>query len=333
MRFRPHLIASCLLLGSVTTVHAEPVPVAAEMAPRVAEALLTRVVQAGERLVAIGDRGHIVISEDQGEQWRQVEVPVRALLTSATFVDDREGWVVGHDAVILHTADGGLSWTLQQFLPGAEPLLDVFFVDAERGYAVGAYGQFLATTDGGGTWTAVENELSAEGVHLNAVARLGDGSLLLVGEMGMLARSEDEGQNWVRLESPYESSLFAVESFGERGAVVAGLRGNVFMTEDVVAGTWQTVETGSVQSVFGIARRNGAFWLAGLNSSLLELSADGRIQRPQTTLLATGSPPAEVLPPRREQEGSGYADVLALDANTFITVGDAGVRKWRVAGP
>lgn len=331
MLLRPSLFALSLLLSTTVAAEAAVTPVPAEMAPRAAEALLTRVVEAGSRLVAIGDRGHILVSDDAGEHWTQVAVPVRALLTSATFVDAQNGWAVGHDAVILQTRDGGQSWTLQQFSGGAEPLLDVHFLDLQRGYAVGAYGQFLATTDGGASWEAVENALAEEAVHLNAIARLGDGSLLLVGELGMLARSEDEGQTWTRLESPYESSLFAVEPFGERGAVIGGLRGNVFMSADVVAAEWQTIDTGSVQSVFGIARQNGAFWLAGLNSSLLELSAEGAIRRPQTVLLATGSLSASGLPPRREQEGSGYADVLALDAETFITVGDAGVRKWRIS--
>jgi photosystem II stability/assembly factor-like uncharacterized protein len=331
MRLRLSLLALSLVFSASATAETSVTPIPAEPAPRAAEDLLTRVVQAGERLVAIGDRGHILVSDDQGEQWTQVAVPVRALLTSATFVDAQHGWVVGHDAVILHTQDGGQSWGLQQFSPGAEPLLDVHFLDLKRGYAFGAYGQFLATTDGGATWAAVENLLTEEAVHLNAVTRLGDGSLLLVGELGMLARSEDEGQTWTRLESPYESSLFAVEPFGERGAVIAGLRGNVFMSADVVTAEWQTIETGSVQSVFGIARQNGAFWLAGLNSSLLELSTDGAIRRPDTTLVATGSRSAPGLPPRREQEGSGYADVLALDAETFITAGDAGVRKWRLS--
>jgi photosystem II stability/assembly factor-like uncharacterized protein len=331
MPLRPSLLALSLLFSATVTAETPITPAPAEIAPRAAEDLLTRVVQAGERLVAIGDRGHILLSDDAGEHWTQVAVPVRALLTSAMFVDAKNGWAVGHDAVILHTQDAGQTWTLQQFSPGAEPLLDVYFVDLQRGYAVGAYGQFLATTDGGASWQAVENALTEEAVHLNAIARLGDGSLLLVGELGMLARSEDEGRTWTRLESPYESSLFAVEPFGERGAVIGGLRGNVFMTTDVLAAEWQAVDTGSVQSVFGIARRNGAFWLAGLNSSLLELKADGTVRRPETVLLATGSDSASNLPPRREQEGAGYADVLALDAETFITVGDAGVRKWRVS--
>ena len=40
-------------------------------------------------------------------------MPVSSDLTAVFFVDDKQGWAVGHDGVILHTADGGETWALQ----------------------------------------------------------------------------------------------------------------------------------------------------------------------------------------------------------------------------
>jgi photosystem II stability/assembly factor-like uncharacterized protein len=85
----------------------------ATMTPRAARAVLTRVVLAGDRLVAIGERGMVVLSDDGGRQWRQARVPVSVTLTSASFADTRQGWIAGHSGVVLHTSDGGESWSLQ----------------------------------------------------------------------------------------------------------------------------------------------------------------------------------------------------------------------------
>ena len=83
--------------------------------PKAAKGLMIDVVHAGKRLVAVGDRGHILYSDDQGATWTQAKVPTRQLLTAVFFVDDKQGWAVGHDAQILASTDGGATWT--QVLP------------------------------------------------------------------------------------------------------------------------------------------------------------------------------------------------------------------------
>src|SRR5438105_15907171 len=80
-----------------------PLSQPAGMTPRAARGLLTRVVRAGDRLVAMGERGLVVLSDDGGRQWRQARVPVSVTLTSASFVDARNGWTAGHSRVGLNT--------------------------------------------------------------------------------------------------------------------------------------------------------------------------------------------------------------------------------------
>ena len=75
--------------------------------------MLSAVARAGDRLVAVGERGHIILSDDQGSHWRQAPVPVSVTLTSVCFADDQRGWAVGHRGVVLHTADAGETWALQ----------------------------------------------------------------------------------------------------------------------------------------------------------------------------------------------------------------------------
>ncbi len=309
------------------------IPEASEMAPLAATQLLTNLARAGNQLVAVGARGHILLSED-GTHWSQVAVPVNSLLTAVTFTDAGHGWAVGHDAVILHSTDGGRSWTLQNFQPElSQPLLDVLFLDEQNGFAVGAYGLFLHTDDGGAHWTALEGEVMDEQLHFNAITQLGDGSLLVVGEEGMMALSEDQGLSWQRLQAPMESSQFAVLAEGERGVLVAGLRGNVYRTPDLRSGVWSKVETDSVQSVFGLAALpDGRVAMAGLNASLLMLDRSSTVQPVAINHVVAASKSAPNAPPlvksvspAQEQEQGAFSAVMAWKGE-LLGVGDSGAR-------
>jgi photosystem II stability/assembly factor-like uncharacterized protein len=82
--------------------------------PEPEEAQLLAIERAGDRLVAAGERGLIVWSDDNGRTWSQSRVPVSQTLTALSFPTDDHGWAVGHGGVILHSGDGGKSWQ-QQF--------------------------------------------------------------------------------------------------------------------------------------------------------------------------------------------------------------------------
>lgn len=277
----PLLVAFSAVLVPPVNAMAEATikPHPAVSAPLAATSLMLDIVDTGDGWVAVGERGHVLRSED-GVLWSQVAVPVNVLLTAVDFVDAQTGWAVGHDATVLKTNDGGRSWTLQNFQPElSQPLLDVHFVSPTEGYAVGAFGMFMHTVDAGETWDDTAPEQIAElGYHLNAIAELNDGHLLIVGEMGLLAMTDDDGL-WQMLEAPYEGSLYAVEPIGEHGAAIVGMRGNAFRTDDVTGGEWSAIDTGTVQGLTGVARLpQGDLMITGLNRTLLHVEADGTVE-------------------------------------------------------
>ncbi|WP_260961345.1 WD40/YVTN/BNR-like repeat-containing protein [Pseudomonas citri] len=250
---------------------------------KASKTLMLDVVHAGQRLVAVGDRGHIVYSDDQGRSWIQAKVPTRQLLTAVFFVDEQHGWAVGHDAQILASDDGGRTWTKQfEDLNREAPLLDVWFKDASNGFAVGAYGVLLQTTDGGKHWEDASDRLDNEDqFHLNAIAAVKDAGLFIVGEAGSMFRSADWGQTWEKVEGPYEGSLFGVIGTAEPSTLLAyGLRGNLYRSTDF-GGTWEPVELKATRGTleFGLSGAtllpDGSIVIVGNGGSVIRSTDDG----------------------------------------------------------
>ncbi len=298
-RLSAGLLAATLLVLSPVWLSAQDEDVGPPIKPRPAEpaglaakSLLLGVDNSGRHLIAVGDRGNIVASND-GVNWAQVEVPVRSTLTSVDFVNADKGWAVGHDSVILHTKDGGRTWKLQNFNPGLEkPFLKVKFLDENNGVAIGAYGLMMGTSDGGVSWNDIEAEaIREEELHFNDLTLLGNGHQFLVGESGMMGVSRD-GVNWERLESPYEGSLYGAVPRGETGAVIYGLRGNVYMTDNVRKGDWKKIDTGTVSSFFGgTLMPSGSVVLVGLAGAVAVVTPEGDVRRIKVKSVAgvTGS--------------------------------------------
>jgi photosystem II stability/assembly factor-like uncharacterized protein len=128
------LLVLVALGAQVTRAQEDAAPEYAVKAPLASRSLMLDAAAADGALVAVGGRGHILISEDDGETWTQAEVPTRAALTGVFFHDRNLGWVVGHDAVVLRTTDGGGTWERVHWAPEEEsPFFDIWFADADNG--------------------------------------------------------------------------------------------------------------------------------------------------------------------------------------------------------
>ena len=269
---------------------------------------------AGSRLIVVGERGHILVSSDEGESWSRAQVPTRALLTAVHMHDARTGWAVGHDAVILRTVDGGETWDVVHAAPEEErPLLDVWFRDARTGFAVGAYGYFLVTVDGGETWTS--RNISADDYHLNAVVPVvagtpGSQRLYLAAEAGVAYRSDDGGKTWRELSTPYAGSWFGGLALDEDQVLLVGLRGHMFRSGDR-GDTWEEVVTGIRATLTDVVRfHSGLIVITGLEESVLT-SRDGGQSVSHRTLAS------------RE----GISTALPLADGSALLIGEFGVKR------
>src|SRR5210317_1904685 len=104
--------AAALLLG--LPAQGTAAPEYAPIMPLASQSLLLDITHAGERIVTVGERGHILYSDDRGNSWRQAQVPTSQMLTAVHFYNSQRGWAVGHDGLILVSDDGGKQWRIQR---------------------------------------------------------------------------------------------------------------------------------------------------------------------------------------------------------------------------
>jgi len=235
-----------------------------------AHSVLLDVTKAGNRVVAVGERGIIVFSDDGGRSWRQGSVPTSVSLTAVRFVSAKSGWAVGHGGVVLHTEDGGESWTRQldgialaklaveraQNLadsPGAKkdvaqrlladaqrlvtdgpdkPFLSLYFENETTGYVVGAYGMIFRTEDAGKNWKPwMDRVENSHGMHIYAIAAVGK-TIYMAGEQGLFLRSTDDGMKFTQVETPYKGTYFDLVALPSGEVVLGGMRGNAYLSTD-----------------------------------------------------------------------------------------------------
>lgn len=319
----------------------DPLSVPAAMSPLAAKSLLQAVTRAGDRLVAVGQRGHILVSLDNGATWKQSKVPVSSDLTAVYFVSDRKGWVVGHDGVVLNTTDGGDSWSLQfdgwrandrlvehlehraaaapgsaeikQLLEDAKrykeqgadkPFLDVWFADENNGYVVGAYNLIFRTDDGGRNWQPWFDCTDNPKLFNLYAIRPAAGGLYIAGEGGLVLKLDADAQRFRALTVPYKGSFFGIIG-GRDSVLVFGLRGNAFRSDDA-GKSWSKVDVGLPATIVAGTQ-------AGIGTIVL-IDAGGRVA-------ASGD------------GGRTFVDV-PLPANIPVTgVAEIGNGRYALVGP
>jgi photosystem II stability/assembly factor-like uncharacterized protein len=262
-----------------------PLDEAAISAKAPASAFLISIARAGQRLVAAGDEGLIIYSDDNGQHWTQASVPVSVEITALKFASPEIGWAVGQYGVILHTQDGGESWQTQltgiqanrltlaaanqavadhdpapgaplaqrraeHFLAGGpdNPFLTVWAPNPQEAIAFGAYRMAMKTTDGGKTWTDWSLHVGDEYSHNLYDAEDAGGAVYIAGETGLVFRSADGGNSFQPVTSPSQTTMFGAIGIGAHGVLVYGVAGQAYISNDD-GQTWTSVALGATANL------------------------------------------------------------------------------------
>lgn len=276
---------------------------------RPTQAVLQAVTRAGKRVVAVGERGLAIWSDDAGRSWKQAEVPVSCTLTALCFADAKRGWATGNLGVVLETRDGGATWVRRLDGQAAAALAlqaarvqgsDVLLEDAQRLadegadkpllditlradgslLAVGAYGLAFASADGGSTWRARMHDLpNPDGLtYYGVVERRGDS--VLFGEQGLLLRAAGSAAPFTAQASPSQGSLFGAVALREGPLLLLGLRGRLWRST-APDEPWRQVDTPVDASLIaGTQLADGRVLVAGSAGQLLQSTDGGERFRP-----------------------------------------------------
>jgi len=309
-----------------------------------AKAVLLSIARAGNTLVAVGERGIIITSKD-GKSWKQAVVPSSDSLTVVKFVSANKGWAAGHSGLVLHTENGGQTWTRQldgwmaaqlasaaikarfggKTTPEAKsqlenatrlvhegpdkPFLDLEFEDEQKGIVVGAYGMILRTEDGGKTWTSWIDRLdNPEGHHLYAVAKIGR-DIYIAGEQGLFFHSSDDGEHFKKIATPYAGTYFGMVMTPGGEVILAGMKGTIMRFN---GRSFTAVDSPSKANLGAIT------WLQDGRLLLLNQAGQMLISRDKgKTVELLGLPP---LPPSGGMIDTGDGTIMAVGMGGVIPV-------------
>lgn len=280
--------------------------------------LLQTVVSNGKKLFAVGQRGHILISTDEGQSWKQAKSPISSDFIAIATPDDTNLWVTGHDGTVLHSADAGETWQVQmdgnkandlmvkslttsinadpsndrlkkllneaQFYKqegATKPFMGVWFSDAQHGVVVGAYGLIFVTNDGGKNWESWFDVIdNPTFLHYNAIA--GNGSnVYIAGEAGNVWHVDLAQRKAIALKTPYEGSFFDIATDGKQ-LVTVGMRGNVWH-QSLDHGVWEKSKVGVNAGITHILMHQNQYFITTQNGKVLLSRDEGKTFSPLTT--------------------------------------------------
>lgn len=159
---------------------------------------------------AVGEFGRIYQSKDGGQTWRKERSPVEVSFVSGEsrnlfrllFSDSRAVWALGLDGVILRTQNGE-HWDVARqdgALPGDAKRHHLFAASlfGKNKWAVGERGTILVAPVKSDNWAPAR--LTIPPTSLNGIAFGHDGLGFIVGNRGMILRTEDGGKQWKPLK-------------------------------------------------------------------------------------------------------------------------------------
>lgn len=185
-------------------------------------------------------------------------------LSSVFFVNEETGWASGAAGTILHTSDGGQTWTAQM---GGDPqgqeaqIDDLYFLDANTGWAVGAaentvQRKLLGTRDGQ-TWRQVGTMGTPLGSYSDYVFTSATDGLFIEGRTASVSsihQTSDGGRNW---ESVLPQCKAKVRIAGLNKDLTCQLKDLFFLTPSL---GW-AAGAGSAGTVFVLRTQDGgASW-------------------------------------------------------------------------
>lgn len=328
--------------------------------PLASKTLFNGIALAGKRLVSVGQRGHIVYSDDEGKNWIQAIVPVSSDLTAVTFPTPKLGWAVGHDGMVLQSCDGGETWIKQFDGRAAAQVMTAHHkalkncaschdeMDPPKGAPQGSESAMM-------TDVRCFNEKGPDKPFLDVWFE-NETTGFIVGAFNLIFRTVNGGKTWEpwfdRTENRERFHLYAIRQVGQE-LFIAGEYGLV-MKLDKLSGRFRALKVPYNGTFFGVTGNAGAVIVYGMRGNAFRstdggvcwkkietrmplglvggtVTADGKIVLVSQAghLLVSSDDGANFSPVKLEQPFPAAA-LVALDKDSLILAGLRGMQKQTI---
>lgn len=245
------------------------------------DSLLLDIAHDGERLLAGGEAGHILFSDDDGISWVHADVPVSLAITAVTFAGQGHAWATAHHGYLLHSTDSGTTWHVK--LTGS---------DVAR-LSVGAIEKRVAELEAAVENAPPEAREELEWVLDDAMFALDEATVAIdegmttpllnvwfssgsegyaLGAYGVFLRTRDGGETWTvegnRLENPDNYHLYDIARTSTGTVIVVGEAGTLLRSPDD-GNEWERVDAPYTGSYFGaVAASDDSLLIYGLRGNI-----------------------------------------------------------------
>jgi len=258
---------------------------------------------------AVGERGFMVVSNDNGNTWKERLSGTNYNINAQFFINENEGWICGSRThtipYIMHTTNSGEIWVTQYLGDYQSPAFDnIFFYNALIGWAVNVDdGYMLKTTNGGNDWFYsggfggssiffIDENLGwgASNSYDSGIFKTTDGGTTwtnkddhssssvyfannnigwAVGPGGIILKSTDGGETWVPKTSGTTENLTAIKFYNSNTGMCVGRGGTVLLSTDG-GETWTLKNCGTLENLNSISFSNSTTaWVSGTNGIIL----------------------------------------------------------------
>jgi len=236
----------------------------------------------GYIILAVGNIGTIVRSQDRGETWSGITPVTAQNLNFVCFGFGGNHFAVGDNGTILKSSNLGQNWSaISSTTTRTLNVVSSHSNSIEFVVAAGEKGTILRSTNFGLNWTNVsltDTSVNFYGINPAAIGISDITPFYLCGSQGRIYKSTNFGATWVLKNSGTTNTLRSIYFSTDDSGAVTGDNGTVRMTTNG-GDTWFidpyfNSATGSITSIFQMPRSSKTFTAISNNNTLLVASED-----------------------------------------------------------
>ncbi len=202
--------------------------------------------------------------------WQVINLPAQANLLDIGFTEDHNhGWLVGSEATLLETTDGGKTWqsrTLELDNPKYR-FTSVSFA-GEEGWITGEPSILLHTADGGKSWERIPLSTKLPG-NPNTIVALGENSAEMTTDVGAIYKTSDGGKTWKALVQEAVGVIRNIDRSADGKYITVSAKGNFYSTWEPGQDAWVPHNRSSSRRLQNMGfTPDGRFWLLARGGQL-----------------------------------------------------------------